>query len=491
MNGILIIGPILFPILTGLLLPLAAGKKDRKFRCCCVIAAAAVHLVMVCAAAAVMPRTAVVYEFLDGISLSFRTDGLGILFAVLLSVMWLGSSVYSYAYMEHEKEEGRYFTFLLIAEGALTGLCFAGNLVTMYLFYEMMTLSTFPLVLHNRLRESIAAGVKYLFYSMGGAFLSLSGILYLSTCADTLGFVPGGVLDPAKTAGREGFVLLFVFFTIIGFGSKAGMFPLHGWLPDAHPAAPAPASALLSGNITKMGVLAIIRVLFYIVGPDFLRETWVQYAFLAVSLLTVLMGSMLAYKEKVMKKRLAYSTISQVSYILFGIACLNKIAFLGALLHVVFHSLAKNTLFLTSGSIIYRTGKKRAEELTGIGKQMPVTMWCFIIASVTLIGIPPASAFLSKWYLAEGAMKTGISLLSWLGPVMLLVSALLTAGYLLPVAIKAFFPGEGFDYENTKRAEVPSVMWIPMVLFSAGAVLFGMFPAGLTAFLNRIVEVIF
>lgn len=491
MNGIIILFPILFPVLFGLLLPVWTRKKGLKLRRGAAIAAAAIQLGLVCAAAAAGPGAFTAYEFLDGVPLSFRTDGLGLMFAVLLSVMWLCSAVYSYAYMGHESEEGRYYTFFLLAEGALTGVCFAGNLVTMYLFYEMMTLSTFPLVLHNRLRESVAAGIKYLFYSMGGAFLSLSGILFLSACSDTLSFAPGGVLNSALTQGREGLVLLFVFFVIIGFGSKAGMFPLHGWLPDAHPAAPAPASALLSGNITKIGVLAIIRVLFYYVGPDMVRGTWVQYAFMALSLLTVFLGSMLSFKEQILKKRLAYSTISQVSYILFGISCLNGTAFAGALMHVVFHSVAKNVLFLTSGAILFRTGKRRVEELTGIGKQMPITMWCFLLSSLTLIGIPPASAFLSKWYLAEGALSAGLPFVSWFGPLCLLISALLTAGYLLPVAMKAFFPGEEFRYEEAKRAEAPAAMWIPMVALSAAAILFGMFPGGLVTLINRIVEVMF
>lgn len=164
---------------------------------------------------------------------------------------------------------------------------------------------------------------------------------------------------------------------------------MHGWLPTAHPVAPAPASAVLSGVITKAGVLGIIRSVYYVAGPDMIKGTWVQYTWIILSILTIFMGSMMAYKEKVLKKRLAYSTVSQVSYILFGLSVMQPIAFVGALMHVIFHSLVKNTLFVSAGAIICKTGKTKVRQLVGIGKEMPVTMWCFTLVSLTLIGIPP------------------------------------------------------------------------------------------------------
>ena len=220
-------------------------------------------------------------------------------------------------------------------------------------------------------------------------------------------------------------------------------------------------------------------------GADFIRGTWVQYAWIGLSLFTVFMGSMLAYMEPVLKKRLAYSSVSQVSYVLFGLSTLHPVGVLGALLHVVFHSLIKNTLFLSAGSIIEQTGCKRVDELTGIGKKMPGTIWCFTLAGLALVGVPPLSGFVSKWYLAGGALQADIGFLGWLGPVVLLVSALLTAGYLFPITMKGFLPGNSdVLYE---RCEVPKIMLVPTILLTAGAVLFGIFASPLTEVLEKLI----
>ena len=233
---------------------------------------------------------------------------------------------------------------------------------------------------------------------------------------------------------------------------------------------------MLSGVITKMGVLGIIRAVYYVVGAELLRGTWVQTAWIILALITIFMGSMLAYREKGLKKRLAYSTVSQVSYILFGLALMERTAFVGAMLHVAVHSLVKNSLFLGAGAIIFQTGKKRVSELSAVGKEMPVTLWCFAFASLALIGIPPAGGFVSKWYLAEGALASGTGAFTWLGPVVLLVSALLTAGYLLPIVIHGFFPGADYDYGSLKKREPSLLMTIPVALLAAGALVLGMFP---------------
>lgn len=239
---------------------------------------------------------------------------------------------------------------------------------------------------------------------------------------------------------------------LIGFGVKAGMFPLHAWLPAAHPVAPAPASAILSAVIVKAGVLAVIRTVYYIFGASFLRGTWVQTVWLTLTLITVFMGSMLAYREPVFKKRLAYSTVSQLSYILFGLAVMDVSSINGSLLHVLAHGLIKATLFLCAGAIIYTTGKTRVNELRGIGKEMPLLMWCYTIVSLGLIGIPPTGGFISKWYLAVGSLSGALPIFRWLGPAVLLISALLTAGYLLPLTIHGFLPGDDYDYaKHTKR----------------------------------------
>lgn len=429
------------------------------------------------------------FTLTSSLSLVFAVDELSVLFAVLALVVMICAGFFSFEYMKHEENEKRYYGFYLIVFGVLNALCFAGNLITFYLFFEVLTLSSVPLVLHNGSREAIMAGLKYLFYSLCGAYMALFGIYFVCRYSDTLSFTSGGVLQAAD-APTKGLLLIIAMIMIIGFGVKAGMFPLHAWLPAAHPVAPAPASAVLSAVIVKAGVLALIRTVYYIFGASFLRGTWVQTVWLTLSLVTVFMGSMLAYREPVLKKRLAYSTVSQLSYILFGLATMNVQAVNGSLLHVLAHGLIKATLFLCVGAIIYMTGKTRVEELRGIGKEMPFTMWCYTIVSLGLIGIPPTGGFVSKWYLATGSLSSGMPLFRWLGPAVLLISALLTAGYLLPITIYAFLPGADYDYANLKKREPSLYMTIPICIMTALSVLIGLFPTQLIDSLTRFVSLL-
>ena len=400
----------------------------------------------------------------------FRADTIAIIFASLFAFVWIMVAMASIEYMGHEKHRKGFYVFYALTGVVILLAAFAGNFFTYYCLFEAMTLLSMPMVLNSRSHEAVMAALKYLFYSMGGALLTLFGyFLFMSEAAF-------GTLE-----------LLGAFCMILGFATKAGMFPMHGWLPTAHPVAPAPASAVLSGVITKAGVLGVIRCVFFCVGADRLKGTWVQYLFMALSLITVLMGSMMAYLEKVLKKRLAYSTVSQVSYVLFGLATLEPVGFVGAILHVLFHSLVKDTLFLSAGAIIIKARKTLVSQLDGLGKKMPVTMWCFTLTSITLIGIPPTSAFVSKWYLAQGALETEIPVFSWLGPVILLVSALLTAGYLLTISIRAFLY-EGKDFETKD----PSLyMLIPMLVMTALSVLLGVWPGGLLKVLTGLAATLF
>ena len=485
MKDSFILIPVLLPLVAALFLimikPVRENRKLRNLYVLLMTVITAISTVLACCSNLYLP----VFDLFDGIKIAFRVDDLTRFFAVITAIMWVISSIYQYEYLKHETEETRYLFFFLCSLSALLGICFSSNLVTMYLFYEMMTLMTFPLVVHTRSKEALIAAMKYIFYSMGGAFLALIGIFYLNRFLISFDFVAGGQLLSSAVEHKQ-LILFVVFCMILGFGSKAGMFPLHAWLPVAHPVAPAPASALMSGNITKMGVLVIVRVIYYVIGPEFLLGTWVQYALLGITLLTIVMGSMMAYREQILKKRLAYSTISQVSYVLFGVALLNPIGFMGGLMHVLFHSIVKNALFLSAGAIIYKTGKTKVNELIGIGKEMPITMWCYTIASITLIGIPPTSAFLSKWYLAEGALTSSTGVVRYLGPVLLLVSALLTAGYLFTITIRGFFPGKEFKVLQTTKKEPNLWMTIPLVLLAVLAVVLGMFPNQLINFLTEL-----
>ncbi|MDE6621795.1 MAG: proton-conducting membrane transporter [Lachnospiraceae bacterium] len=451
-------------------------------------------------------NTLTLFRLVSEVPVYFAIDNLGRIFAGTVVFVFLLAGFFSFVYMSHEKNEKRYYGFYLITFGVLMGLCFSGNLVTMYLFYEFMTLVSMPLVIHSGTKEAVMAALKYLFYSFAGAYMALFGIYFLyqyaaafenpgaalgGTYYETvrmMEFVPGGFLDRAALiqSGNVGFCLVAVFLMIVGFGVKAGCFPFHAWLPTAHPVAPAPASAFLSGIIVKGGVLAIIRTVYYCVGADFLRGTWVQTAWAILAIVTLLMGSSLAFKEKIMKKRLAYSTVSNLSYILLGLSMLNAAAFTGSLLHVVFHAIIKSALFLSAGALIFTTGRTKANDFMGLGKKMPVLFWCYTIVSLGLIGIPPTSGIISKWYLAVGCLESGLGALSWAGPAALLISALLTAGYLLPISVRGFLMEPDYDAVRNDYREPQLLMLVPIVILAAAAFLLGFYPTPLIRLIDSI-----
>ena len=485
-GSLFLLVPVLLPILAGLgsgLIPAFREKKPLRIWTGFFLALSSAA--MICAAWTMPGDSLVLWHLTASIPILLSLDSLSRFFLTLVAVMWLLAGFYSFEYMDHEEEEHRFQAFYLVTQGVLSGLAMAGSLVTFYLFYEAMTLMTLPLVLHTRTKESVAAAVKYLVYSVFGASAALLGIFYLSHACTTLSFVPGGALTPEAQAGGKDALLWISFLMILGFGTKAGMFPLHGWLPTAHPVAPAPASAVLSGIITKMGVLGIIRVVFYSVGAASLRGTWVQTAWMILSLITVFMGSMLALKEDLFKKRLAYSSVSQVSYVLFALSTLTAVGFQGALLQVLFHSAVKITLFMTAGAVICKTGLTQVSGLRGLGRRMPLVLVLFTVVSLGLIGIPPTGGFISKWMIASGAMELP-SAFAYIGPAVLLLSAILTAAYLLTISIRGFFPGRDADLSACTPVRVGPLMWAPMLLLTLLVLVGGMFPGELITWFSSL-----
>lgn len=473
--------PVFLPILGAI--ALWRVPQDRRGllnggMLACLLAAAAFALATLLGP----DRALTAWRLTDRISIALKNDGVARFYMAFISVVWPAVGFYATGYNAHDPHLRRFNCFYLATYGVLMGLSMSANAVTLYMFYEMMTLITLPLVMHTMEKEAVAAGIKYLVYSVFGASAALLGIFFLAHYGTTLDFVAGGVLDMEKVAGHEGLLRAVAFVMLLGFGVKAGMFPMHAWLPTAHPVAPAPASAVLSGVITKMGVLGVIRVLFYLVGADFLRGSWVQWTFMALALVTVFMGSLLALREKQLKKRLAYSSVSQVSYILFGLSTLSALGFAGALLHVACHSMIKNTLFMAAGAIIHQTGKTDVDDMTGVGKVMPRTLLAFTAVSLGLIGIPPTGGFISKWYLAQGALSLSAAA-SWIGPAVLLCSALMTAAYLLTVVIRGFFPG---DRPVVAGSEAAPSMVLPMLLLAAISVILGLAPNGIIGFIQGI-----
>lgn len=488
MSGSWLMLPILFPLLGGLGVLRIHAVKPRRLA---VFLLLAVQLVLVLALSGRAEEPYTVLTLAGGVRLVLGADALGRLFSGLICGIWLAVAVFAFEYMDHEGHRERFFGFYLMTLGAMMGVCFAGNLVTLYLFYEMMTLLSVPLVLHIGTRKALGAAYRYLGFSVAGAGLGLLGLFVLQEYCTTDLFTPGGVLDLVR-AGKDRELLLLVFFVMaVGFGCKAGMFPLHAWLPIAHPVAPAPASAVLSGLITKMGILALIRVVYYLFGWPFLESTWAQTAVLVLSLITVFMGSSLALREDTLKKRLAYSTVSQVSYVIFGLMLFHPAALEGALFQAVFHAIAKNALFMATGAIIYQTHLTQVSQLRGIGGPYSITMWCFTLASLSLVGIPPTGGFISKWFLAEGALAAKDGPLAYWGIAVLMVSALLTAGYLLPIVVRAFFPGKEFDQQSVVRQQNTWLMWITLCLLTAAAVVLGMFPGVLKSMVQDIIRPVF
>ena len=483
-GNILLLVPIVFPIITGLIMKRLEIKKIY------ILAAsmAIINLLLIIGLFTMDKQSLDVIRLSNLLTIRLVIDDISRFFILLISFIWILVTFYSFEYMSHEKDIPTFYKYLSITLGMIIGLGFAGNMLTYYLFYEFMTLMTFPLVIHSKTEESMRAGIKYLAYSFSGAALVLIAIMFTYYYGLDTNFTAGGILDPNRININ---ISLFVYLlAFIGFGSKAGMYPLHDWLSSAHPVAPAPASGILSGVITKAGVLGIIRLTFYVYGADFIRGSWAQTIIIVLTLFTVFMGSMLAYRTKHLKERLAYSSVSQVSYILFGIALLNTEGLIGGLSHMTFHAIIKNILFLGAGAIICQTNKHYTDELKGIGKEMPITMWTFTLGSLALIGIPPLSGFISKWYLGIGSLGYMNYALGVVGVVTLIVSALLTGAYLIPIFVDAFFPGQEYDYNKLRNFEPTKLITIPLLILTAAAVLLGMFPNSLIEFFQSIADTI-
>ena len=464
----------LYPVITGILSGIVPLRNKKHHHTVCALIMIFTDLLGILAI--IRAERVEILHFSEKAVLSFELDDLGRFALAAVLILFTAVCFYSFTYMEHEKRTPMFFTFFFIALGAMMAVCMSADMVTLYFAFELATLSTVPMVMHEMTKESVTAGLKYMFYSIAGALMGLLAVFYVYTCAaGTVSFRYGGFLDSAKIAGHEQLALIVILVGIIGFGTKAGMYPMHGWLPTAHPIAPAPASALLSGIITKAGVVAIIRLVYFCVGAEFLRGTWVQTVWMCLALLTILMGSTMAFGEENLKKRLAYSTVSQISYIMLSLSLLTDAGLRGGLLHVFSHACAKGCLFLVAGVFIYKLRIRRVTELMGVGRTMPLTLACFTLASISLVGIPPMGGFTSKWAIATAAMDSGAGVFAVLGPVVLLISALLTAGYLLPVMVDGYFPGMVTGYEDDEKAEPNALMLIPMFILCAGSLLVGVF----------------
>lgn len=465
---------VLLPVLAGILIPLLPFRSRRQmmvYTQAAVLLNAALILLLLFR----RPQEAcVLFRFTGNLSLSFRLDGLGTVFAAIVAVLWPLATLYAFEYMKHEGHEKIFFMFYVITFGITLGIAFAEDIVTMYCFYEMLTLATLPLIMHTLTREAVLASRTYLYYSLGGAAFAFVGMIFILIYGTTSNFVPGGVLDMAKIGNRTNVLLLIYVLCFGGFSVKTAMFPFSSWLPKAG-VAPTPVTALLHAvAVVKAGVFTVMRVTYYSFGAEFLRGTWAQTFLMILVIFTIVYGCSRALKETHLKRRLAWSTVSNLSYILFGVVLMTPLGLAAALCHMIFHAVMKICSFFCAGAVIYKSGRNYVHELDGLGRRMPKVFVIFTISGLALMGVPGLCGFISKWYLAKAAVESG-NVLAYIGVAALLISALLTAIYMLTISVRAFFPGKDFDYSKTADAEDPNwMMLLPMVLFVILMVVFGL-----------------
>ena len=371
-------------------------------------------------------------QFTPGVGLAFRADALGMFFSAVSATLWLFTTVYAIGYMEGEPHRRRFFGFFALCVSTTVGVAFAENLLTMFLFYETLTICTYPLVIHDETPEAMKAGRKYLAYTLtGGAFVLLGSVVTYQL-AGTMTLSEPGILS--LEAGRTTLAALFVCL-IAGFGVKAAIMPLHGWLPTAM-VAPTPVSALLHAvAVVKVGAFGILRVIYNVYGVELLRELGFCDYLAVVATVTIIAGSLIAMFQDNFKRRLAFSTISQLSYIVLGASLLTPFGATAAIVHLANQAFAKITMFFVAGSIQRTTGKTNVHEFAGIGYRMPYTMGAFTVAALSFIGVPLFAGFVTKWYLSLGALQAE----EWWVVLVMLVSSLLNALYWLPIVYTAFF----------------------------------------------------
>jgi multicomponent Na+:H+ antiporter subunit D len=463
---------LLLPGATGLLIPLFSTRpnvREATTLIGSVALFAAILLLLPDVLAGGRPALHVV-DILPGLSIAFSVEPLGMLFATVASGLWIVNSLYSIGYMRAEKapRQTSFYVCFAVAIAATMGIAFAGNLFTLFLFYEMLTLVTYPLVTHRATPEAVRAGRLYLLMLLGAStLLFLPAIAWTGLVAGTLDFTPGGILG-----GKLGNVAMAILLGLFVFGvAKAAVMPMHFWLPAAM-VAPTPVSALLHAvAVVKAGVFSIVKVIVYIFGVETLAANsaadWLVY----VAGATVLIASLIALSQDDLKRRLAYSTISQLSYVVLGVALFTPVAIVGAVLHIAAHAVSKITLFFAAGSIHTATHISEISRMDGIGRRMPWTMGAFTVGALSMIGVPPTAGFLGKWFILVGAVGIG----QWYAVAVIVLSTLLNAGYFLPIVYRAFWTASD-KIEKRGKGEAPWPLVVSLVATAIITVLFFFFP---------------
>ena len=414
------------------------------------------------------------FELLPGLEIALRVEPLGMLFALIASSLWIVNSLYSIGYMRGNQEERqtRFYICFALSLAATMGIAFSANLFTLFLFYEVLTLVTYPLVTHHGTEKARQGGRVYLGLLLGtSTVFLLPALIFIWYLAGTTDFTPGGVLQ-----GRLGHneLAALLALTVYGIG-KAALMPFHRWLPAAM-VAPTPVSALLHAvAVVKAGVFSVVKVIVYIFGVDNLAAAGLGGAadwLVAVAGFTILAASVVALNADNLKRRLAYSTVSQLAYVIMAAALLAPLSLIGAVLHIAAHAFGKITLFFAAGAIYTAAHKTEVSQLDGIGRRMPWTMGAFAIAALSMIGLPPAAGFVSKWYMLSGAMAAQ----HWVAVAVIVGSTLLNAGYFLPIVYRAFFVAPAHDAHDHPHGEAPLPMVIALTVTAAATVLLFFLP---------------
>ena len=482
MSPHLLLFPILFPIVCGVALLFRPDLPVRT-RNALVEAAACVDTAAVAVLLTFARRTpAVVYRFLSGFVVSFRVDGCAALFAGMVALMWPLALLYAFEYMEHEERQGRFFAFYLMTYGVTLGVAFSADLITMYVFFEMLTLVTIPLVVHYQDPDSVYAGRLYIGYCVAGASLAFFAVV-MATLDGGGGFRYGGNLVGVFDQGLMRIIYLFGFF---GFGTKAAVFPLSEWLPKAS-VAPTPVTALLHAvAVVNSGVFAVARLTWYAFGPRVLAGTWVRDLCVLTAGVSMVFAAGMALRQRHFKRRLAWSTVSNLSYILFGIALLSPEGLQGALAHMLFHGITKMGLFLCAGAFMHVTGNAYLYEIDGAGRSMPFTFSAYTIGALSLTGVPLLCCFVSKWRLLTAGIEAG-GAAALIGTAALVIAAFLCAMYSLTVSRRAFFPGDGTEIRYPPGIrEGGWRMLLPIGVFTVLDVLLGVWSGPAMAWLGQI-----
>lgn len=477
--------PVLIPALSALMIP-AVNFTSRKARNIFIECSVLLNTLVIVLLVVYPPaNTLTLFRLSERAAFALRLDGLGMVFAMLIAILWPLTALYAFEYMSREHNETSFFGWFVLTYGVVAGIAFASDLLTLYLFYEIMTLTTLPLVMHEMDGRARYAGRKYLIYSVGGAACAFIALTYTMSKGGGEYFTLGGTLGvwPNKP---DNMLLWAWFLGFVGFGVKAAVFPFHGWLPSAS-VAPTPVTALLHAvAVVKAGIFAIIRLTWYVFEPECLAGTWAQWAAFGMACVTVIYGSSMALATQHLKRRFAYSTISQLSYILIGVLLLTPEGLAGALTHMGAHAVMKINLFFCAGAILCQTEREYLFDMRGIGLGMPKTSLALLVSGLALCGLPPSAGFMGKWQL--GTASAAGAPLGHAGIAVLMVSAVLTVLYIFSIFSIFIMPGKNFDFKTANKGvrDPGNQMLVPLGVLAVGSFVYGLYAEPLIRFFTHI-----